>query len=157
MQTRTLTGPTGLSEFAEACADALFAEVQYRFSYPKGSSLQNWPTEEIKAANEEFLKTLRHRGNVYAIFVRPIGENGGWRPVYVGERKSAGFRQRITEHLIDKDPRTGSMLEAVKTAVATNHEIGLSFINVQPESLRLFVEEAIIARHKEALPWNTHG
>ena len=49
------------------------------------------------------------------------------------------------------------MLEAVKTAVAAGQEIGVSFIKVEPESLRLFVEETIIAKHKTELPWNTHG
>ncbi len=63
----------------------------------------------------------------------------------------------MTQHLIAKDHRTGSMLEAVKTAVAAQQKIGVSFIKVQPESLRLFVEETIIAKHKDELPWNTHG
>lgn len=67
------------------------------------------------------------------------------------------LRERITQHLIAKDSRTGSMLEVAKKAVADGYDIGLSFIKVQPESLRLFVEEAIIAKHKNKLPWNTHG
>jgi hypothetical protein len=49
------------------------------------------------------------------------------------------------------------MLEAVKTLVTSGQEIGVSFIKVEPESLRLFVEETIIAKHKNELPWNTHG
>ena len=115
--------------------------------------MQNWTVERIKAANKPFLKTLRNRGNVYAIFVRPNGKKTDWSQMYVGERKSAGLRQRITEHLIEKDDRTGSMLEAIKTAVSANHAIGLSFIKVEPESLRVFIEETIIAKHKQELPW----
>jgi len=49
------------------------------------------------------------------------------------------------------------MLEAVKAAVSAGEEIGVSLIKVQPESLRLYVEETIISMHKERLPWNTHG
>jgi hypothetical protein len=49
------------------------------------------------------------------------------------------------------------MLAAVQTAVAAGEEIGFSFIKVHPESLRLFVEETIIASNKARLPWNTHG
>jgi len=157
MPTPTLSGPSGLAEFAKSCAQALFAEVPHQFIFPAGCNLQHWPVGEIKSSNETFLKTLRHRANVYALSVRPSGENQNWRPVYVGERKSAGLRDRITQHLITKDHRTGSMLEAVKTAVAAGQEIGVSFIKVEPESLRLFVEETIIAKHKNELPWNTHG
>ena len=79
--------------------------------------------------------------------------------MYVGERKSIGLRDRITQHLIDKDHRTGSMLEAVKTAVSAGQRVGLSFVKVDPESLRLYVEETIISTCKKEgkLPWNTHG
>ena len=49
------------------------------------------------------------------------------------------------------------MLEAIKTAVSAGEKIGISLIKVQPESLRLFVEETIIAMHKKDLSWNTHG
>lgn len=157
MPTPTLSGPSGLAEFTESCAQALFAEVPHQFIFPVGCNLQHWPVGEIKTSNETFLKTLRHRANVYALSVRPSGENQNWSPVYVGERKSAGLRDRITQHLITKDHRTGSMLEAVKTAVAAGQEVGVSFIKVEPESLRLFVEETIIAKHKNVLPWNTHG
>ena len=159
MPTPTLSGPSGLAEFAESCAQALFAEEPHQFIFPEGCSLQHWPVGEIKTANEAFLMTLRHKANVYALFVRPSGGNESWSAVYVGERKSAGLRDRITQHLITKDHRTGSMLEAVKTAVATQQEIGVAFIKVQPESLRLFVEETIISKHKDKdkLPWNTHG
>ena len=157
MQTPTLTGPPGLIEFAETCAQALFSGVQCQFFYPDGCSLQHWPAEEIRLANEEFLKTLRHRANVYALFVRTHGTEEQWRPVYVGERKSKGLRDRISQHLITKDSRTGSMLEEVKSAVASKQDIGLSFIKIEPESLRLFVEETIIAKHKGELPWNSHG
>ncbi len=157
VSTPTLPGPPGLAEFAESCAQALFSGQPHKFVFPDGCTLKHWPVEEIKAANETFLKTLRHRANLYALFVRPSGACGTWSAVYVGERKSAGLRDRITQHVIDKDRRTGSMLENVKAAVAAGQEVGVSLINVQPESLRLFVEETIIAKHKNELPWNTHG
>lgn len=157
MPTTTLSGPPGLPEFAESCAQALFSEVPHQFIFTVGCNLQYWPVDEIKAANETFLRTLRHRANVYALSVRSSGDNENWSTVYVGERKSSGLRERITQHLITKDHRTGSMLEAVRTAVAAGQEIGVSFIKVEPESLRLFVEEAIIAKHKNKLRWNTHG
>lgn len=155
MQTSLHIGPDGLHDFAEECAKVLLAGVQHQFTYPKGCTLHDWPIDSIKRANESFLKSLRGRANVYAIFVRRTDEH--WLPVYVGERKSIGLRDRLTQHLISKNHRTGSMLEAVKTAVSAGEEIGVSLIKVQPESLRLYVEETIISMHKERLPWNTHG
>lgn len=157
MPTITLMGPAGLSEFAEECARVLFSDPLHQFRYPENCSLQHWPIVEIKAANHVLLKSLRHRANVYAIWVRDPARKEPWRPVYVGERKSDGLRDRITQHLIAKDHRTGSMLEAIKTAVSSGKEIALSFLKVQPESLRLYIEETIISRNKENLPWNTHG
>lgn len=159
MTTPTLVGPSGLKEFAERCSKALFAGIEHEFIFPAGSNLQNWPVETIKSTNETFLKTLRHRGNIYCIFVGAAGKSANWQPMYVGERKSIGLRDRITQHLIDKDHRTGSMLEAVKTAVSAGQRVGLSFVKVDPESLRLYVEETIISACKKEgkLPWNTHG
>jgi hypothetical protein len=157
--TPTLHGPNGLSGFANECAEALFANVQYRCLFPNGITVQNWPAAEIKKLNEEFLASLRHRANLYCIFVRAPGPDSPWKPFYVGERKSTGLRERVTQHFIEKHHKTGSMLEAIKTAVASGQEIGFSFVKVQPDSLRLFVEETIIAEWKKKgeLPWNSHG
>jgi len=157
MKTPIHHGPPGLEELVEACANDLFSQVQYEFIFPTGCSLHSWPVSEIRAANDVLLRSLRNRGNVYALFVRAPGEVASWTKMYVGERKSSGLRDRITQHLIDKHEKTGSMLEAVKTAVSNGSAIGLSFVKVQPESLRLYVEEAIIAKHKAELPWNTRG
>ena len=95
----THAGPEGLVEFANECASALLTGVQHEFSYPTGCSLTNWPSAEIKAMNESFLKTLRGRGNVYAIYLRNSKQND-WVPVYVGQRKSANLRERISHHLL---------------------------------------------------------
>jgi len=107
--------------------------------------------------NKDILDSLRNSGNVYSLYTRSKKNNAAWIPVYVGQRKSASLRERITQHLITKDERTGSMLEAVKTAVADGNKIAISYIKVKPESLRLYVEETIIAKRKKTLPWNTHG
>ncbi|WP_155804970.1 hypothetical protein [Photobacterium halotolerans] len=49
------------------------------------------------------------------------------------------------------------MLEAVKTAVSDGREMAISYIHVSPESLRLYVEEIVIAKRKGQLLWNMHG
>lgn len=150
-----LNGPEGLDEFAEKCATALIVDSPAQFNYPNGANLTNWPVAEIKKMNDVLLKGLRGAGNVYALYIRRPGD--AWAVVYVGQRKSEGLRERITQHLINKDSRTGSMLEAVKTAVSDGREMAISYIHVSPESLRLYVEETIIAKRQEQLSWNTHG
>ncbi len=157
MTTPILRGPLGLDEFAESCARELFKQEPYQFIFPGGCSIQYWPASEIKALNKEFLESLRNGANIYALFIRKSGTGKSWSPVYVGQRKSTGLRERITQHLIKKHVRTGSMLENVKSVVPDGQEIGVSIIKVEPESLRLFVEETIIATYKNELVWNTHG
>ena len=150
-----MIGPEGLDEFADECALALIVDSPTQIFYPDDCNFTNWPIDEIKQLNDRTLKSLRGAGNVYALYTRRLDES--WSVVYVGQRKSTGLRERITQHLINKDVRTGSMLEAVKTAVSDGREMAISFIQVQPESLRLYVEETIISKNKAQLPWNTHG
>ncbi len=152
-----LKGPDGLEKFADECAEALIIKNPTEFKYPDNSSLNHWPVDEIKVLNKAILDGLRNSGNVYALYTKSKKKNSTWVPVYVGQRKSASLRDRITQHLITKNACTGSMLEAVKTAVADGNKVAISHIKVKPESLRLFVEETIIAKRKKTLPWNTHG
>lgn len=157
MNGQVFKGPNGLNEFAESCAEALLRSNPEQFNYPSATSLTQWPSGEIIKMNEQLLRRLNKRGNVYALFTRPGGSTGNWKPVYVGQRKSQSLRERIVQHLVKKNECTGSMLEAVKTAVSDGREVAISYVLVEPESLRLFVEETIIASNKAQLPWNTHG
>lgn len=156
-KTSVFTGPADLAIFATTCSNALLAKAQHTFILPSGCSKESWPVEEIKKQNAKLLSELRHQGNVYALFIRERNEKSKWRAMYVGERKADGLRSRITEHLIKKDKQTGSKLAEIQDAVAKGFEIGISFIRVEPQSLRLFVEETIIASNKSNLPWNTQG
>lgn len=150
-----MNGPEGLDQFANECASTLIVDSPIPFLYPVNCNFTSWPINEIKKLNDEILKSLRGAGNVYALYTRLPNEN--WSVVYVGQRKSAGLRERITQHLVNKNVRTGSMLEKVKTAISDGREMAISFIHVQPESLRLYVEETIISKNKAQLLWNTHG
>jgi hypothetical protein len=150
-------GPKELVAYATSCEAALLEGVKHAISYPASANSANWPADEIQSKNEEFLSTLRNAGNVYALFVADRPESSPWILRYVGERKSNGLRQRLTEHLIKKNAKTGSKLPEIQQSVSDGKRIAVSFIKVAPEALRLYVEETIIAKHKDALPWNTHG
>lgn len=157
MSTEHFVGPEDLAHFASRCASALFSAPKHHFQYPPSCSPDCWPADEIKRLNGEFLQGLRHSANVYALFVRGNELGPEWTVRYVGQRKARELRERMTQHLVQKNQRTGSMLERVKASVHQGYEIAVSLIAVEPESLRLFVEETIIATHKELLPWNTQG
>ena len=150
-------GPKELVAFAATCESALFESFKHVIAYPPSANLANWPVADIQSKNEALLSTLRNAGNVYAIFVADAPKNSPWIVHYIGERKSNGLRQRLTEHLIKKNANTGSKLPEIQQSVSDGKRIAASFIKVAPEALRLYVEETIIAKHKNVLPWNTHG
>jgi hypothetical protein len=155
--TSVFHGPKELAILAQSCEDSLLRGTKHEVHYPQNGGPNNWPVDEIKAKNKCLLDQMRNAGNIYAIFEAGKEADSQWMVRYVGERKSDGLRQRLTEHLIKKDARTGSKLGEVKNSVSEGKRIAVAFIKVEPEALRLYVEESIIARHKQALPWNNHG
>ncbi len=152
----TFTYPEDLSRFAEKCRKSLLDSQPYEFNYPEECPLQScWPVEKIKESNKKFLSNLKGKGNVYAIFLKTHGRK--WNPVYVGQRKSKGLRDRLTQHLIKKNAQTGSKLKEVKEWVTGGGKIGIAYIKVEPGILRLVVEEHIISSCNNNLSWNIHG
>lgn len=130
------------------------------FTYPDnliGNAYVEWEEsiEVIKQMNNKLLSKIKNSANVYAIFVEE--RNGLWEPVYIGQRKASGIKERIIQHLIKKDKRTGSKLDNIKDCVNRGIGIGLKFIKVEPESMRLYIEEMLINNNKSRLKWNKHG
>ena len=78
-------------------------------------------------------------------------------PIYIGHSSSSLAKQRLTNHFIKKDPRTGSQLERVKLAVLDDKQIGISFLKIEPDYMRKPLEEWLILRNREKLIWNIHG
>lgn len=157
MNISTFDGPEELLGFADRCDRALFSSGKHEFLFPTRCTGENWRADEIKELNKALLGTLKNAANVYAIFLNAPAEGPEWVAMYVGQRKASGLRERITQHLISKSHQTGSVLDRVKLAVSTGSKISLSFVNVRPDALRLYVEEVIIANHKQELQWNKHG
>ncbi|WP_194777140.1 hypothetical protein [Pararhodonellum marinum] len=97
---------------------------------------------------------VKNEAIVYCIWV----SNGAQSiPVYIGHSTSKLSRQRITNHFIKKDPRTGSQLERIKVAVMEGKQVGLSFLKIEPDYMRKPLEEWMISRNREKLIWNIHG
>lgn len=150
-------GPKENAELAASCAAVLLRTVQYQFLYPAGCSHSVWPADEIRRLNEPFLSAVTNSGNVYSLFTRDPRARSEWTVRYVGQRKSDSVGERLVQHLIRRDVRTGSKLDDIKGAVARGLEVGVALVLVRPEALRLYVEETIISTNRTTLPWNKHG
>ena len=123
-------------------------------AYPEGSGPENWDVDKISESNANLLKSLAGCGNVYALFV---GECDQWTAMYVGQRKSEKLRERMRQHLVKKHKKTGSQLQQVQRAVANGQKIGISYVLIEPDALRHYMEESIIAARSDGeLPWNRH-
>ena len=115
---------------------------------------RKWRSEELENKNEAFLKGAANKANVYAIFTKTkYGKKRSLR--YIGQTVSTDAKARLRNHLFKKDERTGAKLRKVKEHVKAGGQVLVSWISIEPESLRHYVEEELIARHREA-DWNTH-
>jgi hypothetical protein len=71
------------------------------------------------------------------------------------------LKQRIRSHLVWRNKKTksgkftGSKFDEVQHHISHGFDIALSFIEIEPESLRHYVEEMVLARSNPE--WNFHG
>lgn len=94
--------------------------------------------------------------NIYAIWTRQ-NDSAGWRVQYIGQRSSRHGWSRVQQHLFHKPAGTQSKLDLVRDAIASGLQIGITGILVEPDFLRLSIEDELIrreTRQKGALPWN---
>lgn len=120
-------------------------------SYPERAAAL-WNVDQLERLNEHILKMVAGNANVYAIFVRQSGAES-YQLRYIGKTTNRLARQRIRNHLIAKHDKTGSVLDKVKEVVKARGAISISWVKVEPESLRNYLEEELIKRHPEAY-WN---
>jgi len=143
-----------LDAFVQRCEADLIRADPREIVYPDSCRGGKWDVTAIKAGNQDVLDTLSRSGNLYALFTR-AREVVEWRLVYIGHSDSGLFSQRLRNHLIDKDPRTGSKLDLIKEAVSRGEQVAASWIKLHPEELRLYVEQVLI--RKKSPPWNKNG
>lgn len=141
-----------LQEFLDQVDQSLMAEDRrVELSYPDGS-LSPWDADDIGRANEQILSDLSGAANVYAIFTAPKNSKG-FSLRYIGKTTKKLARQRIRNHLIKKHERTGAKLKEVEAHVRAGGKLAISWVEVEPESLRNYIEEELICRYPGAT-WN---
>ena len=135
----------------EVEASLLLEENRFQVAYPS-KSISPWNSEELVEANEQLLAAASGNANVYAIFTAAKGSDY-FSLRYIGKTTRKLARQRIKNHLIKKSEGTGAKLQQVAAHVLSGGAVKISWAKIQPESLRNYVEEELINRHKEA-DWN---
>lgn len=150
-----INGPSSLRNFVDKCAKRLLDRRKVHV-IEYSCALKRWNSKVLLKANAEYFQGLGNHANVYALFLR-TSKTKRWVLRYVGQRKSQHIRERLIQHLIKYRPKTGSKFKYVKEAVLKKSKVGVRVIQVDPESLRLFVEEKIIEQNQDTLSWNQHG
>jgi hypothetical protein len=94
--------------------------------------------------------------NVYALWKR-TGSEDEWELMYIGQRSHKSGWSRVSQHLFSTPQGTQSKLREVRAAIRSGSQIGVTAILVEPDSMRLSVEEELINRNSSSddhLLWN---
>lgn len=141
-----------LEEYLSDVEETLLKEDECKnVSYPS-EYIFPWNAKKIDEANHALLNMVSGEANVYAIFTAPKNSDI-FSLRYIGKTTRKLARQRIRNHLIKKNERTGAKLNNIISHIRSRGSVKLSWVKIEPESLRNYVEEELIKRHKEA-NWN---
>jgi len=114
--------------------------------------IPSWNGGKLAEENETLLSNVSGNANVYMLFTaEKSGEDYQLR--YVGKTTRKLARQRVRNHLFKKHDGTGAKLEQVKQLVQSGGLVKVSWVSIEPESLRNWAEEELIFSHPEA-DWN---
>ncbi|WP_276976558.1 hypothetical protein [Flavobacterium filum] len=100
---------------------------------------------------KEFIENMTNKPNIYGLLTK--SNNSDWKLRYVGQRKSKDITQRLRQHLIYRNKKTGSQLEKVKNELQANVQIGIKLTSVQQDKLRHYYEEKLL-QDFQTLDWN---
>ena len=142
-----------LRGFLRRCEGALLDHVQgTQIKYPADCvGVRKWRDSDLIEKNECFLDDADKNANVYAIYT--ARKTGAYSLRYIGQTKSKGARTRLSNHLFKKHEETGAKLREIMAHVRAGGRVRVSWISIEPESLRHYVEEELIKKHPEA-DWN---
>ena len=120
-------------------------------TYP-AEALETWDVDRISAANAALLDGFAGAANLYALFVAPRNSTA-FEIRYIGKTTRTLARQRLRNHLITKNECTGAKLTHIQDHVRRGGSVQVAWVRVDPESLRNYLEEELIAKHQATL-WN---
>ena len=145
-----------LEDFVKCAREELLSKPMRCIMYPCGSSPNCWNHKKIDELNKQAFRELNGMGNVYCIFTKSEGDD--WIVQYIGKSKRCDLRQRIRSHLVYKSENTGSQLEKIQCAVGKRDQVSISYILIEPEALRSYVEESILSAKEDCqFLWNKNS
>lgn len=143
-----------LEEFLSQVETSLLnPENRVRVVYPAIATKPVWDAGVLIETNKDFLTQVSKSANLYAIFAGEGDDDAETLLRYLGKTKKALVRQRMINHLFQKNEKTGAKLNQVIETVNDSKTIEVAWVEVHPESLRNYLEEELIRRHPEA-SWN---
>ncbi|HCN46790.1 MAG TPA: hypothetical protein DIT18_14965 [Pseudomonas sp.] len=141
-----------LTAYLDTIDHALLHEHQRKLvSYPKQSVLP-WDHDALIKENAMLLNELGGSANIYAIYTSQT-QDSDFTLRYIGKTTRSLARQRIKNHLFNKHEKTGSKLQQIISHVSAGGYVKVSWVRIEPESLRNYLEEELINRHRCA-DWN---
>lgn len=115
-------------------------------------NVDSWKGDKLAEENEVLLSDASGKVNVYMLFTALKGSTV-YTLRYIGKTTRKFARQRVRNHLFKKHDGTGAKLEKVKAHVKSGGSVKISWVLIEPESLRNWAEEELISSHPEA-DWN---
>ena len=130
----------------ELCNSSKVMWFNYSAIKIESSWNDNLAIESLKNDNKHITSLFYQKGRsgVYAIWECL---NNRTDIVYIGQTIGDTSHQRMCNHFIVKDPRTGSKLKEVQLSVRNRGKLGLIFVEIEPKELRQYVEQKLINFH----------
>ncbi|MFN8258151.1 MAG: hypothetical protein U0W24_20850 [Bacteroidales bacterium] len=116
---------------------------------------KDFDRESFDDLNKELLIAIAGKAIVYCLWVSD--NKSAFIQRYIGHAAANISRQRIRAHLTKKNERTGAQLKKIIKALELKHNIGLSFIIIEPAYMRKALEEWLIENNSDTLEWNFVG
>jgi hypothetical protein len=113
-----------------------------------------WNGEELASENEDLLANASKKANLYMLFTANKND-AQFKLRYIGKTTRKLARQRLRNHLFKKNDGTGAKLDKIMSHVIAGGCVKISWITIEPETLRNWAEEELINSHTES-DWN-HG
>jgi hypothetical protein len=114
--------------------------------------VSQWNGDKLAEDNESFLSALSGEANVYMLYTAPKNSST-YKLRYIGKTTQKLARQRLRNHLFKKSESTGAKLGQVEAHVRSGGKVKVSWVRIDPQSLRNWAEEELISLHPEA-NWN---
>ena len=146
---------SGLDTVFTTVKNRLLCDPPIEILFPAGVTSQTWPAEEIESKNTPTFDSLDENANLYAIFSG--SGNANWTPKYVGTRACGHLLERLKQHLVVSTGQK-SKLREIKSEVFKGRKIAISYVRIEPDNLREYMEKRIISEERGRLPgrlgWN---